>query len=210
MEKLKVSKWNDSNRDEVKGVLLSRGDQCLDISFQGNLDLYFSLKDYEKDNTFVIGKDNHEVYSAFDNLYNSVMQGNIVGFNYKKRAKETGLVEGKKIIWRSDDYELDVAPYLEIEKLENAYLLKLDRPTPERQLDCLEEFGLANPTLTVRLRNSGSLYTPFNVLFMELFNNLIEINTEAHQIDIDEYLIDKQLEEGKSLQKILYSKKKSA
>ena len=205
MEKLEVSKWNDDSRDEIKGVSLSRGNQCLNISSQGNLGLYFSLKDCGNDNTFVIGKDNREVFNAFDNLYNSVMHSNVVEI-----ARGTGLVEDIGIKFKSDDRESDVAPCLEIQKSGDAYLLMIDDPTPQGQMDCLKDFGLDRPPLIVRLKNSGSLYTPFNVLFMQLFHSLMDIDTDAHQIDIDEYLIDRQLEEGKPLQKILCPEKKSA
>ena len=210
MEKLEISKWNDGNREEVKGVILSRGDQHLDISLQGNMDLYFSLNDYEKNNTFVIGKDNHEVFDAFDELYNSIMGGKVVGLDSKRKARQTGLIKGKKLILQSDDCELDAAPFLEIERLGNAYLLKLDNKESARQLAWTEEFGLGFSTLTVRLRNDGTNYDPLNIQFMELFNKLRDIDTNAHQIHMDEYLIDRQLEKGKSLQKILCSKKKSA
>ena len=210
MEKLEVSKWDDNNRDEVKGVILSRGKQALDISFQGNRDLYFSLNDHDKNNTFVVGKDNHDVYSAFDNLYKSVMSCNVVGLDYRRTARKTGLIKGKKIIWRSDNYDPEVAPYLEIERLDNAYLLKIKSPTPQRQLDCLETLGLDRPPLVVKFGNSGSAYAPFNVPFVELFHRLRDIDTNVHQIHMDEYIIDKQLETGKSLKKILCHGKKSA
>lgn len=211
MEKLKFHKWNDVHRNEVSGVLLSRGNKHLDISFQGNLDLYFSLyNDKDKEKSFIIGKDFYEVYEAFDNLYNEVMSGKVVGMDKMQNALNKGLIEDRKIVWRSDDFQIDVAPFFEIEKLDNAYLIKFDKPTPKRKLDPLEDFLLMDAKTTVRICNSGSHYAPYNVLFMKLFNELKEIDPECHQVHMEEYLIDKQIEDGKSLKKILYSHKKSA
>ena len=212
MEKLKVSKWSDGNREEVNGVILSRGDHHLDISFQGNQDLYFTLYGKkDSDDTFVIGKDNYEVYQMFDNLYYSVMGGIIFDEDRRNRAKETGLIHGKKITWKRDDYREDVDPFFEIEKRENAYLLKFGKPTPERELELDEYMWLDQyDSHTVRLRTSGSRYDYFYIPFMELYRNLRGIDTHSHQIHMEEYLIDKQIENGKPLKKILYSKKKSA
>ena len=57
-------------------------------------------------------------------------------------------------------------------------------------------------TISVRLRNSGSRYDPCNIVFMETFKALMNME-ETNQIHIEEYLIDKKLEKGLSLERIL-------
>ena len=53
------------------------GNKTLSIFFGGNLDLYFSLENFDSDPTFMIGKDNYEAYALFDKLYQDVLNANI-------------------------------------------------------------------------------------------------------------------------------------
>ena len=41
--------------------------------------------------------------------------------------------------------------------------------------------------ISIRFRNSGSKYKPFNICFMRLFNNLQNYDPDYHQITIEEY-----------------------
>ena len=42
MQKLLWKKWYSNEREDVRGIIFNRGeDKFLQISFQGNLDLYF-------------------------------------------------------------------------------------------------------------------------------------------------------------------------
>lgn len=43
-------------------------------------------------------------------------------------------------------------------------------------------------TYTIRFRNSGSRYNPFNINFMQMYNSLKEYDPNNHQIHIEEYL----------------------
>ena len=47
--------------------------------------------------------------------------------------------------------------------------------------------------ITVRFRNSGSRYDPFNIIFMKLYQGLYELDYEYHQIHIEEYLLDSKI-----------------
>ena len=241
MEKLTIKKWVDeTSRCGVGGVILTRGSKSLDISFQGNLDLYFSLTNFGDDATFIIGKDNYQVYELFDTLYNDVINGNVfepmsekdIDYlieecewfetdyhealkkklkyeeerrdEFKEEAKYLGLVKDNKIKWCSDDYSLDIAPFVVIEKLDNIFKLTFGKPKVERELDYLESFGLCrNDILSIRFRNSGTYYSSFNMCFMKLYNALMELDYENHQIHLEEYLIDKEIDKGIKLERIL-------
>lgn len=43
-------------------------------------------------------------------------------------------------------------------------------------------------TSSVRFRNSGSIYDPYNAVFMNLYNELSKHNFENEQITMDEYM----------------------
>ena len=61
MDKLGFSKWSKKRRnDEVGGVVLTRGNDKLEIAFLGNQDLYFILDNYEQRKDFVVGKIGNE------------------------------------------------------------------------------------------------------------------------------------------------------
>ena len=40
----------------------------------------------------------------------------------------------------------------------------------------------------IRFRNSGSTYTPFNNVFMRMYNQFLEYEPDFHQIHIEEIL----------------------
>ena len=53
-------------------------------------------------------------------------------------------------------------------------------------------------SVSIRFRNSGSRYNPFNIIFMKMFNKLQEYNPEYHQIHIEELEYQKKLTLKKS------------
>lgn len=244
MQKLTYKKWFSEN-GEIKGIIFQREeDKKFEISFQGNLDLYFSfnsLNDDKENFNFIIGKDNYKVWSIFDSLYQKLITGNLYSFtqedkdriiflaeifedyheklreeensineinhNLKSRYEYKSLVNNGVITWRSDEYSEDIAPFFKIERVGESYLISFGIPErPDRRLDMEERDifwsfeDLKN--ISVRLRNSGSRYDPCNIVFMDAFNSLMALEND-NQIHIEEYLIDKQLEKGISLERIL-------
>lgn len=242
MEKLIIEQWIDERSNcGVGGVILKRDEsKSLNIDFSGALDLHFTLKNYNNNPIFIIGKDNYLVYEIFDKLYNDIINGvvfeplsnleinriiNKCELNeqdyyqvlknefekevenkkeFKERAQELGLVVDDKIIWRSDDYPIDIAPYVLIEKLESVYKLTFGIPKVERELSSIEDYFLYDSKcISVRIRNSGSRYNYFNICFMRAYKALINLDFQNHQIHIEEYMIDKMLESGMKLERIL-------
>ena len=48
-------------------------------------------------------------------------------------------------------------------------------------------------SISIRFRNSGSLYDPFNMIFMRMFNKLQNYDPEYHQIHFEEINYAKKL-----------------
>ena len=47
--------------------------------------------------------------------------------------------------------------------------------------------------ISVRFRNSGSRYVPFNIAFMDMYNDMKEVDDvtdKGHQLHIEEYLYE--------------------
>ena len=240
LEAKKYELYKERNDGNYYDIELSRGDKTLSIFFGGNLDLYFSLKNFGNDPTFIIGKDNYEIHALFDMLYNSVINANIyekltdkeINFiiflseleeedyhlkiaeelkrrekyerNLRKSIQYKNLVQDGVIIWRSDEYFDEIAPFIKIKKQENAYILEFGKPiiSPEYKNDA--DLMFMDPRrITVRFRNSGSRYEPFNILFMKLYQGLYKLDYDHHQIHIEENLIQERINNGESLARIL-------
>ncbi len=135
-----------------------------------------------------------------------------LNYDLKNHEEYKALVKNGKIIWKSDDYPKEISPYFTIEPLENSYLISFGVPKIQSFLSLEEKMMIENfrnlGFINVRIRNSGSAYEPFNILFMKAFNSLMveDVDNLYHQIHIEEYLIDRQLEKGYDLEKILRKK----
>lgn len=241
MDKINIKRRYDKKGEAIgASIILKRdGDKEFIITFGGNLDLYFTLNNFLEDPTFYIGIDNYELYKIFDTLYKDVMSGNVLSDEedndlftlfdeeesleekikrneeYQRRALDlahrTGLITDDTIVWISDDYPHDVAPYFKIERLDNAYKISFLLPPKPRNLRGEERYIFSDYEdgyVSIRLRNDGSTYQIFNVPFMKVFNSLLEMELDNPQIHMAEYLLDKELEKGTSLESILTLKKR--
>ncbi len=190
---------------------LNNGSNQLKIVFLGNGDLYFCSRfgTRSKEAEFYITKENMILYNLFDELYNDIVDANVLHVdefdlqfcNDEEEIKEKyervnrwneelktdfayeNLVRGDMITWISDDslsFDIDTADSLRIIKEDEQYKLKFTYYE--------DEFPHAR---SIRIRNSGSRYKPFNMVMMKFFNKLQEYDPEYHQIHIEEYLYNK-------------------
>ena len=157
MEEIVVS--NDTIR------INSASGSCI-IYFSDNLDLYLSFipakREDNKKYSFDIQKDS-QLYQVFDNLYLAIKENK----PYKnstidditemempifRHSDYLGLFIDDKIVWKSDDFPIEEASSLTIEKSSS----KTERNT-----------------FAVRIRNSGSRYSPYNVPLMNFYRTLL-------------------------------------
>lgn len=155
----------------------SASGSCI-IYFSDNLDLYFSFipnkKENNKKHSFDIQKDS-QLYQLFDSLYsavkenrpykNSTIDEKITEMEMPifRHSDYLGLFVDNKIIWKSDDFPIEEASSLIIEKSENSYIISFEKSLSE----------IERNTFAVRIRNSGSRYSPYNVPFMNLYRTLL-------------------------------------
>ncbi len=174
--------------------------KTLKIFYAGNLDLYMTLSDgniidYEKDLNlyFDITKENYNVFELFDETYNYILEGkpfadysydefdSFSNFNYKNTYQYQNLINNNNIVWISDNGPRDCEDKLIINKYDDFYRLNFIRN--DKPLD----FGFKSPfCISVRFRNSGSFYAPFNCVFMNMYNKLNNLDLENHQIHFEE------------------------
>ena len=189
-------------KNDISGLYdytFTEGDQHLRIYFAGNLDLYLVLghrhiiQNEDTELSMDITKADYSLFQAFDTLYKEITSGYIYtdeetypfpNHSYKGTDTYKRLVdEDKRITWISDDGYRMAEDRMTIEKVdEDSYRLTFKRnsiPMPD---------GFKSPFgITVRIRNSGSYYDPFNVSFMKMYNRIQEIDPYYHQMSIDEY-----------------------
>ncbi len=113
-------------------------------------------------------------------------------YNYSHYNELFNPIE-RKITWYSDETASKVANYVEITEGEDTYTLSFNQqPDIEGYLnDSKSEFHTS-----IRFRNSGSSYDPFNTIFMQMYNAMKDVDDvldDGHQIHIEEYLYDQKL-----------------
>lgn len=157
------------------------------ISFMGNGDLYWTympktsfdecLSEYE----FNITKENYFLYRSFDELYNSVINNIPFGEKIDEVSSDfnssfrIGLNIQNKIIWYSDEFPLEEASFVSIEKEDEEFKIKFSRSKNDSLMQ----------TYSVRFRNSGSRYAPYNVVFMNMYNKLRNYDYQMHISEIE-------------------------
>lgn len=203
-------KYNKIKTDFGYTINIYDSNKILTITFGGNLDLYWYLKGKEEKevDTFEITKENYFLYSLFDILYNDIVNCNLFKvydeelsfvnsimelqkiYNRKKELNKIfseyeeykRLYNGEYICWYSDDDSIEDANYVKIIKDDYKYILEFFSNFKSNTL------WLSN---TIRFRNSGSRYMPFNMIFMEMYNSLCTSDYDENQIHIEEYLYKK-------------------
>ena len=208
---VEINKKVDANGyDKFK---ITTDDGSFDIIFGGNLDLYWSywpketINNWPLSKTFTITKENYFLYQKMDELYMGIKEkrsyqktdndeylsfleeinlANVNNLEKEDYAYEKLFQDGI-IKWYSDDAPLEEASRIEIERLEETYTITFFQGK--------EEYDF--PTFSVRFRNSGSRYNPYNLTFMNMYNGLSEYDPNYHQIHIEEYLYNKKLQKIK-------------
>lgn len=194
---LEVKKEKNYIDDRIYDIIIVQDENVLNISFGGDGDLYFlaELSNFEELNqiiNFEITKENYELYTLFDKLYNTIINCNIYKINeldlelkdteekqltYDKWNQELrkyqpyNLIQNGVISWRHDDQIFEEANTLNIYKEEDKYRLEF----------ILKNEELYSPCIDIRFRNSGSRYQPFNIPFMELYKSLQSYNIEDNK-----------------------------
>lgn len=182
---LDVVKKKDLDNTYVVFIKADEGDFV--FTFCGNLDLYFSYfgKDLRKEDkhSFTLDINNYFLYKCFDDLYNAIVSEKpFFGHSdniYRHELYFFPLLKNGVIEWHSDDGSYDEGAVLFIERKNDSYKITIKE-------GMITDIG--QRTASVRFRNSGSLYDPYNWTFMSLYNQLCKHNFENEQVTIEEYI----------------------
>ena len=172
------------NEEDYYDIELIKDNKTLKMFFAGNLDLYISLEngklipqDQNVTLTLDIDKEDNEIYYLFKKLYENIINANTSNgiwqtFTYRKLVNEN-----KNINWISDDGIEDAEDIMKISMVNEKINLSFVRRKK------IIENKMKNPLgITVRIRNARSRYKPFNLLFMDLYNNLQKIEIDKKYV----------------------------
>ena len=207
---LEITKQIDENGYYTFSFTTKEG--TFEITFQNNLDLYWryiyngNILEEPDLKEFFITKENEKIYSLFDELYNSIKDSNpysgftfITPISYYHKDLERDELEKIEIpenphpnnifykgiiTWVSDDFaSMEKASNFKIIKINDAFKITFKKSEPE--YDC----GMPFKTFSVRIRNSGSRYNPYNIAFMKMYHELKKYEP-TNQIHLEEYLYE--------------------
>ena len=190
MEDLNI--YKNRYGDGYHSIEIVTDDGIFEIYFMGNLDLYWSYRPKESllncsdEKCFNVTKENYYLYSCIDELYNAIIKNmpysNIdIDFDSKYKvlpiymsSTRLGLVVGDEIKWYSDDFYIDEASSLSIKRDNDSFIVKFTKSK-------IKDLSL---TFSVRFRNNGSRYDPFNFTFMNMYNKLLKYDYQVHMEEI--------------------------
>ena len=214
---MEVQKMKRKNK--LSEIVLLNGDKKLIISFDNNLDLKWTLTKTTKEKlileSFEITKENYAIYTLFEQLYNNVKNASIFDINTEIALFNSGLstfnslseiydyyikdvekrknspvyqelFDGNTITWYSDEIYSDSNDALKITFDGDKFILEFAK-RKQNEL-------LSSPySIPIKFKNNGSKYFPFNILFIQMSEELQNYNTKFHQIHIEEYLYEQKI-----------------
>lgn len=169
-----------------ENIIIETNEGIFEILYSGNDDLYWSLMyigqrlDITNSFNFFITKENEYLYNSFEKLYTAIKDSKpFSNSDLDDKSKnmivhENTLFKNGKIEWHSDDFPYEESSILTISKEGNIFNVEF-RLSDKRNL-----FS----TFSIRICNSGSRYYPYNVSFMNMYNELLEYDYEKDKMPI--------------------------
>ncbi len=202
MGKLMVIKSISGNYTDI--ILKSRDGKSLTIINSDNLN--FVLKNYKENPTFIISREDKEIYEIFDTLFKNVMNAefpitkieideleeecSIYNRNYEEEYKKL-LVDRKRYIERqkkSRNYQLLTKDGIiewkcDYNSFEEAPSFTIEPKDDSYVVSFFEGKNSLNEVsgINVIVSGSGSKYNPFHLLFYDLYNSLCMIGKEKEE-----------------------------
>lgn len=200
---------------DLDKIILDFGDKYLMIHFAGNLDLYWTLYEKNREHNIsevLITKENYRIYELFDELFNRIKNCEVYKCDQKhelerccqladynerieffKRVREQ-LIEAREYDEQSlfkngiVEWHCDDAPYDESHVLK---IIKKDQDSYLVRFEFNEKERISRNS--VRFRNRNSTHHPYNIIFMEIFHKLQSYPLKDSQIHIEEYMYQKKI-----------------
>lgn len=194
---MKIEFKKNNNFKDINDIFIRDGKKLLKIFYGANGDLYFDIfgshnkDEFGRYNAPFIINQTDDIYLYFENLINDIINCHVYdesdidlwdfleenkntikvkNENLKSKNNYQRLVQNNAIIFFSDNIYDEKANQMKIEIVDKSIVFTfVDNP-----LDPTDGFG-------IRISNSGSKYEPFNICFMNFFNQLEKLSPENNQ-----------------------------
>lgn len=166
---IKVTKEKNWGTCDIINIQNEEGN--LYISFEKDLNLYFSYLGVEDKFDITINKDNGFLYECFDELYDSIQSempfkysNSLYNAAYYYPVSECGLsiVDGCIKLYSEESSDKELSSSLSIKKLDDSYLVSMEKDK-EKQ---------GNSAYRLCVNNAVSIYDPYNVSFVIMYNKM--------------------------------------
>ena len=164
-------------------IIIDTDNGAFEIFFSKNGDLNWCVTyigqrlDIPSSYSFVIANDNEYLYNSFEKLYTAIKDSkpfsNSSLDNESKNMiiRENKLFKDGKIEWHSDVFPYDEASILTIYKEKDIFNVEFKLSDKRNLFSALD----------IEICNSGSRYYPYNVPFMNLYNELLEYDFDKEK-----------------------------
>ena len=134
-------------------------------------------ENYEKISNidFDISKDDSELFSVFNNLYEGIIQKNLEFLNKGYSISYGNIVEDNRIKILSDAYPLTCPNTLEISRTDDNIHLHFDKADGKKYGQIKLPYDVP-----IHIRMSGSKIGDFSILFKNLFDSLQNISIKEN------------------------------
>lgn len=184
-----------NGQTSLKDIHIKNQNNIFSMIFMDVGDLFWTINKSNRDSTkeiMIIPQTEKDIYKLFDKLYNDINQAKLFeehGDDFiKQKLLERNLFNPQThtIEWHSDDTLFDSDDVVKIIKKENSYQLEFTRP--EEYEDPYHRGS--SRMISIRFRNSGSYYDPFNIAFMNMFREAQNLRQKEfkglHNLDSEE------------------------
>ena len=198
------SKFRTDSGSDV--ILRQNNNKYMEVLFAGNLDLYWCITDQSRELdihgsdsiSLDITKENFELYEVFRDLFTDISDKRVCDsvdsevydkYNYAN-YNELISKDRKTITWYSDDSACEVGSYLVITDNQDSFHVEFHT---QAHIEGFDREPKSLHSITIRFRNSGSRYNPFNMAFMDMYHKMQgieDVHKKGHQIHIEEYMYD--------------------
>ncbi len=167
-------------------IKMRKENKILTISFGGNGDLYWNLMNVDnfdiQEENFIISKNDGPIYDLFLKLFFSLSNHQIFKVYEEEKRKDNELLDypyfkdlcnGSYVEWHSDNepFEIGNILFIRLDSMASKIIINIKRVN--RKYDFL----------TVCFSNSGSRYSPFDLVFYENYRKLCEMDITPTPIE---------------------------
>ena len=165
-------------QSKTKDVHIRNNGKIFSMFYMNVGDIFWAINKSDVNSTietFDIPKSEGDIYCLFDTLFDEICKSRNNSLRNLYDSK-TNVIE-----WHSDETYFDSDDVIKIIKQKDKYHLEFTRP---EEYEDPFHWG-SQRIISIRIRNSGSYYDPFNVAFMNMFRDAQNLKERGFKDDVE-------------------------